>query len=137
MRRRALVIRLVVLAGLVVVLVLAALLSPQTPRGGLDVATTSASVEPAGVLQGALVASRRGDQACYSMTVRGMRSVLRFVPGWSANDDLGLIDPSGAVVAPPQSTVVLLGRPGAVGSVAGCSEQGRIWTITSAQRPTR
>jgi hypothetical protein len=135
-RRRALVVRLVVLAALVVVLVLTVVLWPKPERGGLQVATVAGAVEPTGVLQGKLVASRDGDNACYSITVRGTTSVLQFVDGWSAEQKLALVDPSGAVVAQPGATVILLGKPGAVGSVAGCGGSGRIWSITSAQLPT-
>ena len=88
------------------------------------------------MLRGTLTASRDGDDACYSITVRGTTSVLRFIDGWTAQEGLGLVDPSGAVIARPGATVILLGEPAQIGSVAGCGERGRIWTITSAQLPT-
>jgi hypothetical protein len=134
-KRRGLIVRLVVLAALLAVLVLMILLWPKAAKGGLQVATVTGTVQAGGVLQGTLVGSRDGDNACYSMTVRGTTSVLQFVDGWSAKQDLGLVDPAGAVVAKPGGSIILLGEPGSIGSVAGCGERGRIWTITSAQLP--
>jgi len=136
-RRRALIARFVVLGVLLAVLVLLAALWPRPEPGGLTVPTSATAVEPAGVLQGRVAAVRRGERACYSVTAGGRTSVLRFVPGWSADDALGLVDPTGAVVAQPGSTVVLLGAPASTGSVEGCTERGRVWTITAVRTPPR
>jgi hypothetical protein len=122
--------RAVILVVLLGVLATTAAFWPRATPGGLTVATT-ASVEPGGVLQGKVAAERSGDRVCYTVTSRGTTSVLRFVPGWSADAQLGLRDPSGLVVAQPGDTIVLLGRPGSIGSVAGCEQRGRIWTVTS------
>jgi hypothetical protein len=130
-RRRALRWRLVVLGVLVVVLVALALLWPKPERGALSVATTSATIKPTGALQGILVGAREGGRACYTVTVRGTTAVLRFEPGWSADERLGLEDTSGGVVAQPGARVMMLGAPGPVGTVAGCSHRGRVWTITT------
>lgn len=131
-RRRRLVRRLVIIGVLLAVLVLTAVFWPKPTRGGLSVATVGAT-DPNGVLQGTLVASRSGDHVCFSIAGKGGTSVLRFVPGWSADAKLDLRDPSGAVVAQPGDAPVLLGRPGPVGSVPGCSASGRIWTVTSVR----
>jgi hypothetical protein len=133
MKRRALVVRLLVVAGLLSMLALTSLLWSEPPRGGLRVATAAGPVEPSGVLQGRLAASRAGDDACYSVTVRGTTAVLRFVDGWSAQERLAIVDPAGSVVARPGDTVTLLGRPSTIGTVAGCAGRGRIWTVTSAR----
>lgn len=130
-RRRVLVRTITGIAVLLAVLVVAAVLWPRPQPGGLSVPTSSSSVEPSGVLQGSLDASRSGDRVCYSITTRGATALLRFVPGWTADDRLGLRDPAGLVVAQPGDEVVLLGAPGRTGAVAGCPEQGRVWTITS------
>jgi hypothetical protein len=130
-QRRAFRWRLLALGGLVVVLVLVVVLWPKPTRGALGVATTSAAVEPSGVLRGVLVAAREDDRACYSMSVRGATAVLRFPEGWSADERLGLRDTSGGVVAQPGARITMLGAPGRIGTVAGCPDRGRIWTITS------
>ncbi len=122
----------VILAVLLGVLAGAAVLWPKPLTGGLTVSTT-ASVDPSGVLKGPVSAVRPGDRVCYSITSGTTTSVLRFVPGWSADAQLGLRDASGLVVAQPGDTVVLLGRPGKVGAVAGCTQQGRIWTVTTVR----
>lgn len=132
-RRRRLIVRASIAAALLVVLVVAALLWPKPTRGALSVATVR-SAEPAGVLQGELTGTRVDDHVCYAVgAADGTTSVLRFVTGWSADTRLGLRDASGAVVAQPGETIVLLGRPGAVGSVQGCAQRGRIWTVTSVR----
>lgn len=130
-RRRARRLRLVALVGLLVILAALLLLWPKPQRGAMSVATTSASVEPSGALRGILRASQEGHRVCYSMVVRGSTSVLRFPQGWSADERLGLRDQSGGVVAQPGAQVTMLGAPAAVGSVPGCSQRGRIWTITT------
>jgi hypothetical protein len=124
--------RIVILAALLGVLATAAVFWPRATPGGLRVSTT-ASVDPAGVLKGRVSATRSGDRACFTITGSGTTSVLRFVPDWSADTQLGLRDPSGLVVAQPGDTIVLLGRPGKVGSVAGCTDRGRIWTVTTVR----
>jgi hypothetical protein len=129
-RRSVLIRRIVVLAVLLGVLVTAAVLWPKAQPGGLTVATTAA-VDPSGALQGKVAAVRAGDRVCFSVTRDGGASVLRFPPGWSSDAELDLRDPSGLVVAQPGDTLVLLGRPGAIGSVPGCTDRGRIWTVTS------
>jgi hypothetical protein len=131
-RRRRLVQRIVLVAVLVLVLAATAVFWPRPVRGDLTVSTTS-QVDPAGVLKGEVAASRVGDRACYSVTSGTGTAVLRFVPGWSADTKLGLRDTSGLVVAQPGDTVVLLGAPGTVGAVAGCTQQGRIWTVTTVR----
>ena len=136
-RRRALVLRIVLVAALLVVLAVVSLLFPKPERGGLRVATVTGSVEPSGVLQGTLAATRVGDEACFSISTRGTTSVLRFVDGWSAQERLALVGPAGSVVAQPGSTVTVLGEPGRIGSVAGCAQRGRIWTVTSVRLSTR
>ncbi|WP_375388722.1 hypothetical protein [uncultured Amnibacterium sp.] len=134
LRRRSLLRRVALAGALLLVLVGLAVLWPRAERGGLTVPTATAG-EPTGVLRGALQAQRHGDVACYSVTVHGTTSVLRFAEGWSANPQLGLVDPSGAVIAQPGSTVVLTGEPGAVGTADGCTQQGRLWTISAARVP--
>ena len=134
LRRRSLLRRVAVLVSLLAVLIGLALLWPRAEPGGLAVPTATAG-DPSGVLRGALQAERRGDTVCYSVTVRGATSVLRFAPGWSADRQLGLVDPSGAVVAQPGTTVVLTGAPGGTGVAAGCTDRGRLWTITAARVP--
>jgi hypothetical protein len=136
-RRRTIIRRSIAVAVLVAVLVVVALLWPRPQRGGLDVATAPGATAPTGVLQGALVAKRQADRACYSLTSRGTTSVLRFAEGWSADTRLGLRDPSGLVVAQPGDDVVLLGAPAAVGTLPGCTARGRIWTVTSVRLPTQ
>jgi hypothetical protein len=132
-RRRRLIVRISIVVGLLVILVIAALLWPKPTPGGLSVATVR-DAEPAGVLQGELTATRTGDHVCYAITGSdGGASVLRFVSGWSADARLDLRDASGGVVAQPGDTVVALGKPGAVGTVKGCMQRGRIWTVTSVK----
>ncbi|GAA2753830.1 hypothetical protein CLV52_1907 [Amnibacterium kyonggiense] len=131
-RRRTRRVRLVVIGALAVVFVGAALLWPRPTPGALTVATGE-RVAPAGVLQGELSADRSGEQVCYSVATSTGTAVLRFVPGWSADERLGLRDAAGGVVAQPGDVVRVLGDPGPVGSVAGCAERGRTWTVTSVQ----
>lgn len=132
-RRRRPIIRVSVVGALVVILAVAALLWPKATPGALSVATVG-DTDPGGVLQGQLAATRAGDHACYSIrSSDGTTSVLRFQSGWSADTRLGLRDASGGVVAQPGDTIVLLGRPAAVGSVEGCAQRGRIWTVTSVR----
>lgn len=133
-RRRAFVRRIVVVGALLVVLLAAALLWPRPQRGGLSVPTASAS--PSGVLEGVLAAERVGDRVCFTISTRRTTAVLRFAVGWSADASLDLLDPSGLVVARPGEEVVLLGAPGAVGTVAGCPTRGRTWSITSVRLRT-
>lgn len=125
--------RVLVLIGLVALLVVAAFLWPRATRGPLDV-PTGAAVTTTGVLRGELDAARSGDHVCYSIVVNGSTAVLRFEPGWSADTRLGLRDPSGAVAAQPGDTLVLLGVPATIGSVAGCTQRGRIWTVHSVRQ---
>ena len=134
-RRRRRTTRIAALALLVLALIAAALLWPKPGRGALTVASASA-VAPTGVVQGALAASRSGDRVCFAVTLHGTTAVLRFVPGWSADARLGLRDPSGAVVAQPGDRLVLLGAPASVGRVAGCSQPGRIWTVSGIKERT-
>jgi predicted anti-sigma-YlaC factor YlaD len=123
----------VVLAVLVAVLVVSVVLWPKARPGALAVATTTASVAPGGVLQGTIAAARSGDRVCFSATHGGSTSVLRFPSGWSSDSRLDLRDAAGGVVAQPGDTLIMLGRPGAIGSLPGCSVEGRIWTITSVR----
>lgn len=124
--------RIAILVALLGVLALAAVFWPRPTPGGLTVSTTAA-VDPAGVLRGRVAATRTGDRVCFTTTANGTTSVLRFEPGWTADAQLGLRDPSGLVVAQPGDTIVLLGRPGKVGAVAGCEQTGRIWTVTTVR----
>jgi hypothetical protein len=128
-RRRRRTARIAGLVLLVLALLATALLWPKPSRGALSVASVS-TADPTGVVRGVLAASRSGDRVCYAVTAHGTTAVLRFVQGWSADSRLGLRDPSGGVVAQPGDTLVLLGAPGSVGTVAGCSQPGRIWTVT-------
>jgi hypothetical protein len=134
-RRRRRTARIAALVLLVLALAAAAMLWPKPSRGALSVASVS-TAGPTGVVRGVLAASRSGDRVCYALTADGTTAVLRFVPGWSADKRLGLRDPSGAVVALPGDTLVLLGAPASIGTVAGCSLSGRIWTVTGIKSST-
>lgn len=131
-RRRRRIRLAVVLVVLLLVLAGASLLWPRPASGPLGVATT-APTAPAGVLQGQVSATRSGRLVCYTVSRDGATSVLRFVPGWSADARLGLHEPGGALAARPGEAVALLGRPGPVGSVDGCAAEGRVWTITGVR----
>ncbi|RIX27610.1 hypothetical protein [Amnibacterium setariae] len=130
-RRRRRVRLLVLLAVLLGVLTAAALLRPAPQTGGLRVPVVGAAPDPTGVLRGAVSAERRGDVVCYSVAAANGTAVLRFPEGWSADERLGLRDASGGVVVQPGATVTMLGAPGPVGTVPGCDERGRVWTVTS------
>ncbi|MGT2427319.1 hypothetical protein [Amnibacterium kyonggiense] len=129
-RRRRRTVRAAVLVALVLALVGTALLWPRPTPGALTVATGE-QVDPSGVVQGRLSAVRAGDRVCYSVATASGTAVLRFVPGWSADERLGLRDTSGGVVAQPGDTVRALGLPGSIGTVDGCAVRGRTWTVTS------
>lgn len=131
-RRRRRTVRLALIGALLLVLVGAALLWPRPTPGALRV-PTGERVDPAGVLQGRLAAARSGDLVCYTVATSTGIAVLRFEPGWSADERLGLRDTAGGVVAQPGDTVRALGVPGAVGTVDGCAARGRTWTVTSVE----
>ena len=134
-RRRRRTGRIVGLVVLVAALAVAALLWPRPTTGALTVASVG-TVAPTGVLQGEISATRSGDRVCYSIAAKSGTAVLRFAPAWSADALRGLRDPSGLVVAQPGDTLVILGAPSSVGSVAGCTQRGRIWTVTSIKHRT-
>lgn len=130
MRRRSLMRRALLGAVLLVALIVFAVLWPRPTPGGLSVVTAADTAGATGALRGDLAGVRVGDRVCFSITVRGVTSVLRFPEGWSSDPDLGLRDRSGTVAAVPGSEVTLIGTPGRVGVLPGCTERGRIWTIS-------
>ena len=130
-RRRRLVLRLALLAGLVVVLIGSALLWPRQRVDVLRVPTTGGDTSPSGVVAGRVAASRDGDLVCYSVAAPSGTALLVFPQGWAADRQLGLLDPSGTVLANRGDDVVVTGRPGALGAVPGCTGTGRVWTVSS------
>jgi len=136
-RRRRRVRLVAALGALVVALAAAALLWPRPSSGALRVPVVERAPTPGGVLRGTLAADRDGDLVCYTMRTAAGTAVLRFPPGWSADERLGLRDASGGVVAQPGSAFTMLGAPAGVGSVPGCTARGRIWTVTSVDLRAR
>jgi hypothetical protein len=62
--------------------------------------------------------------------------LLEFPNGWSADRGLRLLDAAGQTRVRPGTVMAFLGAPGAVGTVAGCSGTGRIWTVTDVRLPS-
>ncbi len=131
LRRRSLIRRVVLLGALLGVLVLSALLWPRQQTGALRVPTTGAEPRTAGVVRGQLDASRQGDLVCFRVATDADDALLVLPTGWSADEQRALLDRSGAAVAQPGDTVLVTGTPGDVGSVPGCTGEGRVWAVAS------
>lgn len=131
LRRRALIRRAVLLGGLLVLLLVSALLWPRQSTGPLSVPTSSAEPTASGVVRGELAAARQGDRVCFRVETDGGDALLLLPAGWSADAQRSLLDRSGSSVAQPGDTVLVTGDPGEVGTVPGCSGEGRVWAVAS------
>ena len=131
LRRRALVRRLALLGGLLVLLLGSALLWPRQQTGALTVPTTAAEPTASGVVRGTLAASRQGDRVCFRVATEDGAALLVLPDGWSADEQRSLLDRSGSSVAQPGDTVLVTGAPGAIGAVPGCAGEGRVWSVAT------
>lgn len=131
LRRRALVRRVVLLGGLLVLLLVSALLWPRQTTGPLSVPTSAVEPAAAGVVRGELAASRQGGRVCFRVATDDGDALLVLPAGWSADEQRSLLDRSGSSVAQPGDTVLVTGAPGAVGEVPGCPGEGRVWTVAT------
>jgi hypothetical protein len=132
-------IRRLLLAVGVLLLALAgvALLPQGLHRGALTVATADDDAgDASGVAQGRVSATRSGDRACFTVAAAQGRVLLEFPNGWSADRGLRLLDAAGQTRVRPGTVMAFLGAAGAVGTVAGCSGTGRIWTVTDVRLPS-
>jgi hypothetical protein len=131
-------IRRLLLAVGVLLLALAgvALLPQGLHRGALTVATADGAGDASGVAQGRVSATRSGDRACFTVAAAQGRVLLEFPNGWSADRGLRLLDAAGQTRVRPGTVMAFLGAPAAVGTVAGCSGTGRIWTVTDVRLPS-
>ncbi|HEV7624818.1 MAG TPA: hypothetical protein VGO26_11820 [Amnibacterium sp.] len=132
--------RLLLIIGVLVLALGGVALLPQGQhRGTFRVATSdrNAGHGPTGVVQGRVTATRSGDRVCFSVAAAQGRVLLVLPRGWSADDRLRLLDDAGQALVPPGAVMAFLGAPGSIGTVAGCTGEGRIWYVTDVRLPSR
>lgn len=125
--------RIALVAVLLAVLVASALLWPRQRTGALEVPTSDRPAAASGVVTGRLDATRDGDRVCFTVAADDGPALLVFPAGWGADAGLGLLDPTGVVVAPRGTVVRVVGEPGEVGRVSGCPGSGRVWTVSAVR----